>query len=132
MELTERLSSSALIKLESMLKGKKPREALIVLVDQSAFLTPLAQDIPSTPAPDVATQNLIISRTREYVSKTIPKLPDFFASRTISQYQERPPKSGQSWKTTTGGRSFYLSEVSDAIVLFRNGKEVVQGERNKQ
>jgi VWFA-related protein len=131
MELTERLSSIELIKLESMLKGKKAREALIGLADQSAFLAPPAQDIPSTPAPDVATQHLIISRTREYVGKTIPKLPDFFASRTISQYQERPTKSSQSWKTTTGGRSFDLSEVSDAIVLFRSGKEVVQGERTK-
>jgi VWFA-related protein len=130
-ELTERLSSIELIKLESMLKDKKAREALIGLADQSAFLAPPAQDIPSTPAPDEATQHLMISRTREYVSEMIPKLPDFFASRTISQYQERPTKSSQSWKTTTGGRSFYLSEVSDAIVLFRSGKEVVQGEKTK-
>jgi hypothetical protein len=58
MELTERLSSTELTKLESLLKGKKARQALIVLADQSAFLAPPAQDIPSTPAPDAAPDHL--------------------------------------------------------------------------
>jgi VWFA-related protein len=128
MELTERLSSAELMKLESILKGKKARQALTVLADQSAFLAPPAQDIPATSPPDAARQRLIISRSLEYVSKTIPKLPDFFANRTISQYQEPPPKSGQTWKTAMGDRSLYLSEEERATVLFRNGKEVVQGE----
>jgi VWFA-related protein len=127
-ELTERLSSTEFAKLKSMLKNKEARQALVAVADQSVFLALPAQDIASTPAPDPATQQLIVSRTREYVSKTIPKLPDFFANRTIIQYQEPPPKPGQTWKTAMGDQSLYPSEESDATVLFRNGKEVVQGE----
>jgi hypothetical protein len=41
-------------------------------------------------------QRRIISRTLEYMSKTIPKLPDFFASRTTIHYQEPSPKAGQT------------------------------------
>lgn len=131
MELTERLSSTELTKLESTLKGQKPRQALAVLADQSAFLAPPAQDIPSTPAPDPAAQHQIISRAVAYVNNTIPKLPDFFADRTITQHEENPPKSGQIWKTAMGDQSLYPTEVSNATVLFRNGKEIVQGETTK-
>ncbi len=127
-ELTERLSGTELTKLESTLKGKKARQALVVLADQSAFLPPPARDIPSRPAPDRATQQLILSRAVEYVNKAIPKLPDFFADRTITQHEEHAPKSGQTWKTAMGDRSLYPTEVSNATVLFRNGKEIVQGE----
>ncbi|HEX6772511.1 MAG TPA: VWA domain-containing protein, partial [Acidobacteriaceae bacterium] len=42
-ELTERLNSTELAKLESTLKGKKARQALVVLADQSAFLVPPAR-----------------------------------------------------------------------------------------
>jgi hypothetical protein len=131
-ELTERLSSARLAKIEAALKGKKARQALVALADQSAFLGPPADEISSRPPPDPAMQRLIISRTVEYLSKTIPKLPDFFATRTTVQYHEHPPKPGQTWKTALGDRSLYPIETSKASVHFRSGKEVVEGEVVKE
>jgi VWFA-related protein len=141
MELTERLSTAMLATLEPQLRGKKSRQALVALADASVFLAPPAGEIPSTPPPDAATQRLIISRTVAYVNKTIPKLPNFFAHRTVVEYHERPSKPGQTWKTATGDQSLYLDETFKATMLFRDGKEVVneetvkgkplkQGERN--
>jgi VWFA-related protein len=131
MELTERLSTARLATLEATLKGKKARQALVALADESAFLAPPAGEIPSTAAPDAATQRLIMSRTVGYVNKTIPKLPNFFANRTMVQYHERPAKPGQTWKTAAGDQSLYLDETFKATMLFRDGKEVVKEETVK-
>jgi VWFA-related protein len=130
-ELTERLSTARLATLEATLRGKKARQALIVLADESAFLAPPAGEIPSTAAPDAATQRLIMSRTIGYVNKTIPKLPNFFANRTMVEYHEPPAKPGQTWKTATGEQSLYLDETFKAAMLFRDGKEVVNEETVK-
>jgi VWFA-related protein len=58
MELTERLSTARLAALEATLRGKKTREALVALADESAFLVPPAGEIPSIATPDAATQRL--------------------------------------------------------------------------
>jgi hypothetical protein len=128
LELTQRLSSAKLATWQAVLKGKKTRQALVALADQSVFLAPPPAEIPSTAMPDMTTQRQMVLRMVDYVEKTIPKLPDFFASRTIAQYHERPPKPGQTWKTAAGDQSLYLSDTSKATVIFRDGKEVVKGE----
>src|SRR6202021_1651914 len=120
MELTERLSSTKLATLEATLEGKKTREVLVALADQSVFLAPPAAEIPSTAPPDMATQRMMFARTFAYVVKTIPPLPDFFATRTINQYHERPPAPGQTWKTASGDRSLHEGDSSKAAVHFRN------------
>jgi hypothetical protein len=131
MELTERLSTPRLATLEATLRGKKGRQALVALADESVFLAPPAGEIPSTAAPDAATQRLIMSRTVGYVNKTIPKLPNFFANRTVVEYHERPAKPGQTWKTAAGDQSLYLDETFKATMLFRDGNEVVKEETVK-
>jgi VWFA-related protein len=131
MELTERLSTARLATLEATLRGKKARQALVALADESVFLAPPAGEIPSTAAPDAATQRLIMSRTVGYVNKTIPKLPNFFANRTMVEYHEPPAKPGQTWKTAVGDQSLYLDQTFKAAMLFRDGKEVAQEETIK-
>jgi VWFA-related protein len=149
MEMTERLSSAGLARLDASLKGKKAaRQALVALADESVFLAPPASEIPSTPPPDPAKQKEIISRTIDYVNKTITGLPNFFANRTTIQYGEKTaspsntasalfsgPRQSQTnfqtpqmWKTATGDQSLHLVETSKATLHFRNGKEVVEGE----
>jgi hypothetical protein len=125
MELTERLSSGRLAALESNLRGKKAREALIALADESVFLDPAATEILSMAPPDMATQRMMFSRTVDYVVKTIPRLPNFYAERTTVLYHEASQKPGHMWKTSTGDPSLYASETSKATVLYRDGKEVV-------
>ena len=131
MELTERLSSAKLAALEVTLKGKKTRQALVALADESVFLAPPAAEIPSTAPPDTATQRLIISRAVDYVNKTISGLPNFFATRVTIQYRETPLKLGQPWKTATGDQSLHADEMSKAKLHFGNGKEIVEGEATK-
>jgi len=131
MELSQRLSTARLATLKARLKGKKARQALVALADESVFLAPPAGEIPSTAPPDAATQRLMMSRTVNYVDKALPKLPNFFANRTMVQYHERPPKPGQTWKTAAGDQSLYLDETFKAKMLFRDGKEVVEEEATK-
>jgi VWFA-related protein len=128
MELTERLSSARLATLQALLKGKKAQRVLISLADESAFLALPADEIPSIAPPDAATQRLMISRTVDYVNRTIPKLPNFLATRTTVQYHQPPLEPGQTWKTAVGDQSLHPAETSKAPVHFLNGKEVVGGE----
>ena len=131
MQLSERLNTARLATLQATLRGKKAREALVALADESAFLAPPSGEIPSTAPPDLATQRLIMLRTIDYVQKTISKLPDLFASRTMVQYHESPPKPLQTWKTAAVDQSLHLDKTSNALMLFRDGKEVVKEETTK-
>jgi len=51
MELSERLSSPRLQKIQADLPGEKSRTALLVLADASAFLQLPAAEISTTPPP---------------------------------------------------------------------------------
>jgi VWFA-related protein len=127
LELTERLSSTALATWKSRLKGKRAREALTAVADESVFLAPPVAEIPVTPPPDTDTQRRMILRTVDYVNKTIPRLPDFFATRETTQYQESERKLGETWKNAHTDQSLHPRETSKATVRFRNGQEVSEG-----
>jgi VWFA-related protein len=130
-QLTEQLNSSKLAKLEKELRGSETREALEVVADESEFLAPPADEILSTPPPDMATQRQILSNTIAYINTTIPKLPDFSATRMTVQYHELPPKPNQTWKTATGDGSLHLGETETASLRFEDGKERVGEESVK-
>jgi VWFA-related protein len=128
MELTERLSTARLARLEVLLKGKKTQRILAALADKSVFLALPADEIPPIAPPDAAAQRQMISQTVDYVNKTIPKLPNFLATRTTVQYHQPPLEPGEAWKTAVGDQSLRPVETSKAPVHFFNGKEVVGGE----
>jgi VWFA-related protein len=130
MELTERLSTARLATFDALLKGKKAQRVLAALADESVFLALPADEIPSIAPSDAATQRQMISRTVDYVNKTIPKLPNFLATRTTVQYHQPPLEPGATWKTAVGDQSLRPVETSKAPVHFVNGKEVVGGEAN--
>jgi VWFA-related protein len=131
MQLTERLSSTKLAALAKSARGKKAREALEVLANESVFLAPPADEIPSTPPPDIATQRQIISSTISYLNTTIPALPDFFATRITVQYQELPPKPHQTWKTAGPDEFLREGETATASIRFHDGKERAEEESVK-
>jgi VWFA-related protein len=128
MELAERLSTARLATLNALLKGKKAQRVLAALADESVFLALPADEIPSIAPPDAATQRQMISRTVDYVNETIPKLPNFLATRTTVQYHQPPLEPGETWKIAVGDQSLHPVETSKAPVHFLNGKEVVGGE----
>lgn len=88
LKLAERASSLRLSSWQAEFPGKHTREALLVLADASAFLDLPASDLPSTPAPDSATQQQILSRITDYVTTTVPKLPNFSARRGTMHYDD--------------------------------------------
>jgi hypothetical protein len=96
-ELTERISSTKLSWWKARLPGERSRAALIAVADKSAFLALPAAEVPATAPPDPAARRQMISRTIDYLSKTVVKLPDFFAMRTMVQYDEPPQKDEQAW-----------------------------------
>jgi len=125
MQLTERLGSTKLEALAKSVRGKK-REALEVLADESIFLAPPPDEVPSTPPPDIATQRQMISRTISYINTAIPSLPDFFATRTTVQYHESSSKPNQTWKTAFPDPSLHEGETATASIRFHDGKERVE------
>jgi hypothetical protein len=125
MELTERLSSAKLASLKARVSGTKSWAALVAVADTSAFLDPPPSEVPSRPSPDVAAQRAMQSRAVDYLLQTIPKLSDFFATRTTMHYRELPIHEKQAWKSAFGDRSLRWAGSSRADVLYRNGLEVV-------
>jgi VWFA-related protein len=129
LELTERPSATKLSSWTASLRGKKARQALVALVDVSAFLDPPAAEIPRDAAPDLAAQRVIVSRAVDYLNNTIPRLPNFYAKRTTVRYEETPRYTDPT--TPVAYRPFNMAASSKATVLYSNGKEVVDSSGDK-
>src|ERR1700691_1349273 len=121
-ELTERLTEATLGRLKaSLVPGAQGARALELLADRSAFFDPPADELPATPAPDSAEQTRILQAARRYVSQTLPRLPDFFATRVISLYDDRPQAlKKDTWPTRSG---LHLIDTSSGEISVRNERE---------
>jgi len=123
-ELTERLSEAKLAPWAASLSGKKKaRQALAALADVSAFLDPPRAEVPADAPPDADGQRRMISRAVDYLNNTIPKLPNFYATRTTVRYEETP-KYVEA-RIPVDYQPLHAAASSKATVLYRNGKEVV-------
>ena len=129
LELTERLSVTKLLSWTASLRGKKSRQALVALADVSAFLDPPAAEIPRDAAPDLTAQRAMFSLAVDYLNTTIPKLPNFYAMRTTTRYEETPRNSGAT--TPVAYRPLNVAASSKSTVLYSNGKEVVNSSRDE-
>jgi VWFA-related protein len=130
LELTERLSSASLARLEATLPGENARQALVELADASAFLDPPAAEIPSMPIPDVAEQRRMLALTVAYVVKTIPQLPNFFATRNTNRFEDTPQlQRGTFFVPYEPLHSIGLTTVT---VLYRDGKEAIDTGESKK
>lgn len=125
LELTERLSGTRLDRLKGNLPGEKTRQALLILTDTSVFLRPPADEASNQPAPDVATQRKILALTVNYISQTIHQLPNLFATRATTNFEDAPITSQGSIRATAYQPIHQVSQTSD-MVSFRDGREVVE------
>ncbi len=121
-ELTERLTEATLGQLKARLvPGTQGARALELLADRSAFFDPPANELPATPAPDSTEQTRILQAARRYVSQTLPRLPDFFATRVISLYDDRPQAlKKDTWPIRSG---LHLIDTSSGEISVRNERE---------
>ncbi len=82
-ELSERLTETRLELLtKNLAEGPQTTQALRLLADQSAFLDPPASELPSIAPPDDASKQRMLDAARNYVAQTLPRLPNFLATRT--------------------------------------------------
>jgi hypothetical protein len=117
LELTERLSTAKLNRLETELPGEKSRQALMIVADASAFLDPPAAEIPDQSTPDQATQRKILALSVNYVTQTLHQLPNFFATRVTSSFEDMP---AVQWPgaITTAYQPIHLVNDSNVTVSF--------------
>jgi hypothetical protein len=122
LNLTERLSTARLVRLKAELPGEKSRQALNAVADVSAFLSLPRADIPLTAAPDRAMQEAILLRTGEYLAKTMPKLPDFFATKETAQFSDGPLTTSHITGKQSWNPKLQLVGKSTVIVSFAAAK----------
>jgi hypothetical protein len=125
LELTERVSSARFGRWEAELPGPNSRQALVALADASAFLPLPSEEIPTTPAPDRAAQDSLLTRAMNYVTDTIPKLPNFFATRDTTRFSDELENIESLTLDSSQYRQLHLVGISSEKVYFRAGKDVV-------
>jgi hypothetical protein len=83
--------------------------------------------VPATAAPDATEERHMIGLALDYVDKTIPKLPNFFATRSTARYEDELEIPEPVGRTMPSGQPWHPTGNNSATVLYRNGKEVVDG-----
>ena len=148
LELTERASSARLQRWEAELPGDRSRDALIALVDASAFLKLPAADFLPAPPPDNETETQIVNRAVARLTTVFSMLPNFYATRGTTHFEDSSPRiqtvSPPPLSTGRRGVSVMdsLSTVSmyeplhrtarvEAIVSYRDGNEVIEPPKGK-
>jgi VWFA-related protein len=130
LELTERLSLANLSALTADFRNRNVQQALVAVADLSAFLEPPPAEIPSQAAPDAAARQHMLVLVKDYLERTISKLPDFYATRTTVRYEEMPELD--NGKSSAGSQPLGVVELSNAKVLYRDGDEVVESRNSER
>ena len=123
MQLTERMNTEKLATLTAKCPGPAAKQALLALADSSAFLRLPAVEIPAATTPDLAAQRQMIGMAANYVLKTLPMLPNFFATRVTTKFEETPLQ--QTAFGSTPYQAMHTVSSSTVTVLYRDGREVV-------
>ena len=129
LELTEWLSTVRLSHWNGQLPGRKSERALAALADESAFLDLPAAEIPAIAVPDLEAQHRIMALTTGYITESVHHLPDFFATRITTSFQDEPWQADE-----VQAESFPLLAIShqplkfvdrgSATILYGKGWEV--------
>jgi VWFA-related protein len=122
LELTERMSEAKLARWMASLRGKKTRQALTALADVSAFLDPPPAEIAADAPPDAAARQRILSLAADYLNTTIPRLPDFFATRATVRYEQT--QLFDEATTKIDNQPMHVADSYSESVIYRNGSEV--------
>jgi len=147
LELTERLSTVRLEKLQASLPGIKSRQSLLVLSDNSAFHDLPASEIPQLPALDQATQTYLLNKASTYVKEALPRMIDLVVSRDTDHYDNlkvvssgfESPAAMEWMKTMTeaelngalpaaavvAAQPYHFTYKTSEIITYRNGEEAV-------
>jgi VWFA-related protein len=118
-ELSERLSDPTFDRLSRQFAADSQAGlALRLLADQSSFLDPPASELPNTPAPDAATQQQLLEAAQRFALQTLPRLPNFLATRTTLSFDDSPQEGTKGAYFQRMG--LHLVGTSKAEVSVRN------------
>jgi VWFA-related protein len=112
--------------LTANFRNRNLQRALAAVAGLSAFLGQPPAEIPNLAAPDAAAKQHMLVLVKDYLERTISKLPDFYATRTTVHYEEMPELD--NGKNRAGVRPLRVVEQSKARVLYRDGDEAVESE----
>ena len=121
-ELTERLTETDLERLKALLvPGAQAAVALQLLAEKSAFLDPPASALPAIAPPDEVAQQRMLEAARNYVAQSLPRLPNFLATRIINRYDDSPQalKKG-AWPVRAG---LHRVDTSSREISVRDERE---------
>ncbi len=124
LELTERLSAVRFARLKAALPGEKAQQSLVALADSAEFLNLPAGELPSTAAPDLTAQRKMLALVVSYTTKAVHQLPNFFATRETTRFEDRP-------QAEYGYLPLHFVGKSSKNVVFRDGQEMVDASVEK-
>ncbi|WP_348264481.1 hypothetical protein P8935_08090 [Telmatobacter sp. DSM 110680] len=125
LELSERLSTLRLEKLQAGLPGEKSRQALLVLADTSAFQNLPAGEIPKLASPDRDTQGTILNKATDYIRQTLPRLPNFIVSRNTNRFENLKVDYVGGAVAVVEDQPFHFTNTTKETVTYRDGAEAV-------
>ena len=129
LQLTERVSSQKLAKWKAGFPGTRTRLSLTALSDASQFLDLPAADIPDIPKPSMNDQHQWMASTVQYVIRTLTQLPNFFARRDVTNFEDTP--ASLALVQSQSAKPIHRVDHSSAIVLYRDGHEQLKEEVSK-
>jgi hypothetical protein len=103
---------------------KQVRKSLERIADESTFLSPPASEISADPPPDQTEQLRMLKAAADYLGGAIPKLPDFFATRSGVYYRDVAPYPGL--EGAPAAEPLHVEKEWKETVLYRQGQEIVR------
>jgi len=124
--LTQRLTAERSKRMRTLLPGKASADSLLALVDMAEFNDLPRADLAEGAAPDAATQGKIVVQAIDFVAKVTHKMPDLFATRQSSKFEDLHVVRGGAQPTETEVATLKKTDYSADTVHFRAGREVVE------
>ena len=126
-ELTERLSASAVEDLQADGAGPKTLEALQTMIAASVKLPPPAEDAPEVepagpPPPSPAEQQKLLAEVREYAENYTKRLPDFLCLQVTRRYYDPTGLEFYRLADTVATRLSYVEQKEDYKVILVDNK----------
>jgi hypothetical protein len=125
MELTERLSDARLARLKAELPGIQAQQELLAIADASAFSDLPSADLIAAPSGASVSPDSIRLQAMEYVSKTLPKLPNFFATEKTTSFADLPSYTREGQAIPAQYVPIRQVGNSTVTVLYRDGHELI-------
>lgn len=123
-DLTERLTPATRDRLIATYKlGPLTQAALHLLGDRSALLDLPADEIPNLPPPDLAAQRAMLHAAGAFVFQTLARLPDFFATRITTHFDDSPVVINGAVLSTAA--DLHMAGTFRREVTYRDGREIL-------